>query len=1363
MNAQRLEGAGGGNVHRARRLGRIGWTRVWIGIAGALAAAVAAHGQVQLAPPDLPALTRFGGSAAMREDWVLIGAPGTGEPDGGGRVYPFELTDGGVISRGVMRAAAPTYGAEFGSAVAFDGSSAVIGAHLAHHGAVNQCGAVHVFDRVGVNWVDAAYNDRFGFSVAMDGNLILVGAPRRQEDGASRGAVYSFRRAGDTFVQEAMLLAPDGAPSDQFGFGVAVSGEWGFVSAPYHDPPEGGTRGAVYIYRRVSGIWHYVAKLTNTHGQRSTGGALAVDGGLLLVGTVQDRVAHAFRLDGETWVREFYFNPDPLNNQGIDTFGASVALHGDRAVFGTLGWPAGSAYVYHRDGTDWTFHARLVPGGGEGLLGESCAVWGSRFVVGAPEWNTPASSAGQAYLYHEDSLPPAPAHSPSPQQNATWVAVDEVLTWANGVGTSTVDLHLDTVFPPEAKPLRDVAAVESFPLDTLELEYDRIYYWRVVCRNDNGETSGPIWQFTTRTEPPQFSLTADPLDFGTIPVNTISAPVGFTIHNTGPSPMSGRITPPPRYALTWMADSETPVHRDPGEELFYTVAADSDQNYELRFLPVEGGDHAGQLTITSSDPDHSVTNLPVSGFGMPPLPGAPAGPAPGDNASNVSISSKLTWINGDDTATVDLYFGRSDHPPKVLDGVPATEIFDPGWLAYGADYWWRVVCHNAAGSATGALWQFTTRAAPPSLTVVAPNGGERWPAGTEQEIRWERGSSGEAVHIDLLSQIGEDDFEHLARLAEEVANTGDWLWPIPAGIKTGEYFVAVTDADDPLNTDRSDEAFRIEVGASLRVTSPNGGESWGMGERRNVTWTSVNAGDWVTIRLYTTINDYPQFIETLAVRAPNNGVFAWDIRTGHRPGNVYLIRIEADDNPAVNDMSDAEFALTRRPSITVDSPIEGARWPIETEQVVTWRSVDVGEFVAIQLYRDDNPITRLAAAAPNTGRFVWPIAADLVPGDLYRIEVADAGDETVFGRSARFELAEPPIVITVSQPGDGQHVPLESRQSVRWTSRHAGPRVTVELWARGERVQMLEADVPNEGRWDWNVDPRLDPMADCQIRVVDAGQPEAFGFSGVFELVEPPTLTLLQPNGGERWMVASAQEVQWMTSGDVREVNIDIYRDDHFLARIASSAPNTGVFEWTIADIYGGDRNRLRISGAEAEWVTDDSDDDFTLVEPPPEPPSDPLPSDGALDVPWMALLEWRNGAYTATSDVYLDVRNPPVERLAEGLPAGTAFCLTDRLQPATRYYWRVVNKNVSGTSEGPVWSFETEWEPFRFIRLRRGPEGLWLEWTPVRGALRYRVLATHELDEDFEELDMAPGNSYLHVEAFEYPRLFYRVEPDTE
>jgi hypothetical protein len=1364
------------SVHAARRLRRIGRARAWIGVAGALAAAAAAHGQTPLAPTDLASWTEFGASAAMHGDWMLIGAPGiAGMSNGGGRVFAFDLSDGGVVDTGVLSPSAQSHNMRFGCALALDGTSAVIGAYKAHEGSVYNCGAAYVFDREGTDWIerakltadDGASDAYFGYSVAMDGNLILVGASQRQEGGSSRGAVYSFRRVGDTFIQEAMLLAPDGATGDRFGFGVALSGEWGFVSAPYHYPPEGGGRGAVYIFRRISGAWHFVAKLTNTSDQRSIGGPLAVDGGLLLVGTVNDNVAHAFRLDGETWVREFFFNP----TSGIPShkFGASVALHNNRALFGDPGMPGkGSAYIYDRVGTDWTLRGIYEAGGGQGGLGESCAMGDSRFVLGAPRWNTPTYMAGQAYLYEDGSMPPAMAGSPYPWDGAHpshghqfWL--DTVLTWSNGVDTSTVDLLLDTVYPPVAKYLDNVPAVGSFSLESLPLVYFQKYYWRIVCRNDHGETPGPIWSFTTRLAPSQFGLTADPLDFGDIPVNTTSAPASFTIHNTGPSEMTGTITPPPRYALSKLDLILPPSHHGPGEAITYWVPANGDRDFELRFMPVEAGDHAGQLVITSSDPDHGGTNLAVSGFGMPPLPGAPTGPSPVDNASNVWTKPRLSWTNGSDTATVDVYFGTSETPPKVLDGVPATETFDPGWLAYDTQYRWQVVCHNAAGSATGPLWRFTTRAAPPSLTVLAPNGGERWPTGTGQLIQWDRGSSGEAVDIDLLSRIGEDEFEHIARLAEEVANTGEWLWEIPAGFKTGDYYVAVTDAEDPMNTDRSDAAFSVEVGASLRVTSPNGGESWGMGERRDVTWTSVNAGDRVTIHLYTTINGYPQFIGTLAERAPNNGAFAWDIPSGHRPGNFYLILIEAEANPSVNDMSDAEFALIRRPSITVEAPLEGARWPVETEQVVTWRSVDVGDYVSIHLYHDGSPIRVLAAAAPNTGFFVWPIAADLVPGDLYQLQIADAEDPTVLGRSARFELTEPPIVITVSQPGEGQSVPLGSRQSVRWTSRHAGPRVTIELWASGAFLQQLEADVPNEGQWNWDVDPRFGPMADCQIRVVDAGQPEASGFSGVFELVEPPTLTVRQPNGGEHWTVGSTQQVQWSLSGEVREVMIDIYSDGQFLATLAPAVPNTGVFDWTISDAYGGKRNRLRISATEAPWVTDDSDGDFTLVAPPPGPPSNLQPNDGELDVPLLALLEWRNGAYTATSDVYLDVLYPPVERVARDLPAGTDFYLTDRLQPATRYYWRVVNKNASGTGEGPVWSFDTEWEPFRITHVEKHTEGMWLQWTPVRGALQYRVMVNQTLDEGFTELDRAPGNSYLHIGAFGYSRIFYRVEPVME
>ncbi len=87
-------------------------------------------------------------------------------------------------------------------------------------------------------------DDAFGWSVAVDGYRMVVGAPGDDGKGSNAGAVYVFEKSGGTWLQTKKLQASDGAAGDVYGFSVAVSGDRIAVGAIGH-----GGRHRVLVYR----------------------------------------------------------------------------------------------------------------------------------------------------------------------------------------------------------------------------------------------------------------------------------------------------------------------------------------------------------------------------------------------------------------------------------------------------------------------------------------------------------------------------------------------------------------------------------------------------------------------------------------------------------------------------------------------------------------------------------------------------------------------------------------------------------------------------------------------------------------------------------------------------------------------------------------------------------------------------------------------------------------------------------------------------------------------------------------------------------------------------------------------------------
>ena len=166
---------------------------------------------------------------------------------------------------------------EFGTAVAISGEVLVVGAPR-HDQNGSSAGAAYVY-RFDVNgsgtWAqeakllpaDVQAGDRFGLSVAVDGNVIVVGSYRDDDNGNNSGAAYVFRYEGSRWLEESKLLASDGASADYFGYSVAIDGNVA-VAGAYRDDDNGSRSGSAYVFRfnDDSGGWLQEAKLIASDG-----------------------------------------------------------------------------------------------------------------------------------------------------------------------------------------------------------------------------------------------------------------------------------------------------------------------------------------------------------------------------------------------------------------------------------------------------------------------------------------------------------------------------------------------------------------------------------------------------------------------------------------------------------------------------------------------------------------------------------------------------------------------------------------------------------------------------------------------------------------------------------------------------------------------------------------------------------------------------------------------------------------------------------------------------------------------------------------------------------------------------------------
>jgi len=330
--------------------------------------------EVKLAAFDGVTNDEFGVAVAVDGDVALVGA--AGDDNTRGAAYVFERGIGGTNAWGlVAKLTAPDAAPDdwFGFSVAVDGDVALIGAY-GNDDAGSGSGSAYVFERNigGTNaWgyvckltaADAASADYFGVAVAADGDVALVSA---SGDESFRGSAYVFQRnAGGTnaWGQVAKIVAPDGVPSDYFGVSVSVAGDVALAGAEKDDG-----LGSAYVFERNIGgtnAWGWVAKLTASDGASG------------------------------------------------DNFGYSVSADGDTALIGAYGSDGnrGAAYVYQRNfgGTNvWGEVTKLAATDGEGgdHFGWSVAVDGGTALIGAYKDDDDGSESGAAYVFERNANGP---------------------------------------------------------------------------------------------------------------------------------------------------------------------------------------------------------------------------------------------------------------------------------------------------------------------------------------------------------------------------------------------------------------------------------------------------------------------------------------------------------------------------------------------------------------------------------------------------------------------------------------------------------------------------------------------------------------------------------------------------------------------------------------------------------------------------------------------------------------------------------------------------------------------------------------------------------------------------------------------
>ena len=264
---------------------------------------------------------------------------------------------------------------------------------------------------------DLAAENWFGFSVSISEGTAIIGAPLQSVDDVKwTGAAYIFGRRDQSkkeWEEKAKLVADDAVEKAEFGHSVGISGDTAIVGA-YFDTHAGGEKaGSAYIFVRDGNTWTQQAKLTadDAEADDNFGKSVAIHRNTVIVGAHLDDdggsksgSAYVFVRDGDNWTQQAKLTASDAAAR--DEFGTSVSISGATAIVGSpfdddAGSKSGSAYIFGNNGGVWTERAKLT--GGDAAAGDefgkAVAIEANRVIIGARLHDGRKPDSGAVYAF----------------------------------------------------------------------------------------------------------------------------------------------------------------------------------------------------------------------------------------------------------------------------------------------------------------------------------------------------------------------------------------------------------------------------------------------------------------------------------------------------------------------------------------------------------------------------------------------------------------------------------------------------------------------------------------------------------------------------------------------------------------------------------------------------------------------------------------------------------------------------------------------------------------------------------------------------------------------------------------------------
>jgi M6 family metalloprotease-like protein len=348
-------------------------------------------------------------------------------------------------------------------------------------------------------------------------------------------------------------------------------------------------------------------------------------------------------------------------------------------------------------------------------------------------------------------------------------------------------------------------------------------------------------------------------------------------------------------------------------------------------------------------------------------------------------------------------------------------------------------------------------------------------------------------------------------------------------------------------------------------------------------------------------------------------------QSGFQSGTAYRVTPSKTGyifTPAYRDFSSGSSGLNFTGStptgITVTTPNGGDNWQAGTTQTIEWSYIgSPGTYVRIELYKRGSLNRRIVSSTPigggGVGSYMWTIPASQTPGADYTMKISSTASKSYSDTSdGNFTISSPSSTpsITVTTPNGGESWQSGTTHAIQWSySGDPGTFVKIELYKGGLLDSAITASVSigsgGAGSYNWPIPAPQADGNDYQVRVTSTTNPSYTDISnGNFTISSAPPstgITVVSPNGGEKWALGSRQTIRWSYTGDPGSyVKIELLKggvlNRVLISNTSIGSGGAGSFGWTVPYTQTmGINYTIRLTSTTNPSFTDTSNGDFTI------------------------------------------------------------------------------------------------------------------------------------------------------------------------